>query len=291
MEYSRWSDSPICTVKRVDKIHPIISGNKWFKLKYNLEQAKMGEYDTLLSFGGQWSNHIHALAYAARENGMKSIGIIRGEQLEEKSQMLIDAESYGMQLEFITREAYKEKHTEDFKMWLMEEYGPCFIIPEGGANFLGINGCIEILEEVDEEYNIICCSAGTGAMAAGLLLALKKHQTLHVFPSLKGGFMKDEILNHLEYFLMDRDAAKELVNTVIFHDDYHFGGYAKTTPELLDFIEKTKTEKDIPLDQVYTGKLMYGVNDLLQCHYFEKSDKILVIHSGGLQGYRSVSEV
>jgi 1-aminocyclopropane-1-carboxylate deaminase len=291
MEYSPWSESPMCVVKRVDLIHPIISGNKWFKLKYNLEQAKMGEYDTLLSFGGQWSNHIHALAYAAKENGLKSIGIIRGEQLEPKSQMLIDAESYGMRLEFVTREAYKEKNTEDFKMWLLEQYGPCFIIPEGGANFLGINGCMEMLKAADEEYNVICCSAGTGAMAAGLLLSLKKHQKLHVFPALKGGFMKEEMQTHLEYFLMDRDAAKDLLNSVVFHDDYHFGGYAKTTIELLHFIEKTRSEKNIPLDQVYTGKLMYGVNDLLQCHYFEKSDKILVIHSGGLQGYRSVAEV
>ena len=103
--------------------------------------------------------------------------------------------------------------------------------------------------------------------------------------------MKEEMQTHLEYFLMDRDAAKDLLNSVVFHDDYHFGGYAKTTIELLHFIEKTRSEKNIPLDQVYTGKLMYGVNDLLQCHYFEKSDKILVIHSGGLQGYRSVENV
>lgn len=289
MEYAEWNSAPRVMVKRIDLIHPVVSGNKWFKLKYNLEQALSEGHDMVASFGGPWSNHLHALAYAAKEAGIKSIGFVRGEYHKETSVMLEDAKSWGMQVEYISLDAWAEKATEDFKMWVYEQYGACFIVPEGGANYWGINGCMEILDAADEMYTDICCAAGTGAMAAGIAMSLKKHQRLHVFAALKGGFMREEVKRHLTYFLMEEEAVEDVMRQMVFHDEYHFGGYGKWNAELVSFIEKTKTEKDIPLDQVYTGKLLFGVNDLLEQKYFDGAQRILVIHSGGLQGARSIS--
>lgn len=276
-------------VKRTDLIHPIISGNKWYKLKYNLESLKEKGLGQLITFGGAWSNHIHAVAYAVREHGVKAIGIIRGEEPKEWSLTLQDAKRWGMQLEFIDREAYNEKDTEDFKMWLMAEYGPSLIIPEGGANYLGVNGCMEMIDDEDAQYDFICCSAGTGTMAAGLALKLKPHQRLVVFPALKGGFLKNEIRTKLYYFLMDDQATDEVMSQVDVIDDYHFGGYAKRDASLIEFMQDFEKLQGIPLDQIYTGKLCYGVIAERQNGLLKGGKRILVIHSGGLQGRRSLS--
>lgn len=288
MEYSQWSSSPDIFVKHCERNHPIVSGNKWYKLKYNVEMAQRKGIELIITFGGAWSNHIHATAYFAKENGLKSIGIIRGERPEHLSQTLKDAESWGMQLEFVTREAYREKHTEDFKMWLLAEYGPAHIIPEGGANYLGVNGCMDMLDVNDEAYDVICCAGGTGTMAAGLALRLKPHQKLLVFSSLKGGFMRDQVVNQLLYFLMDKEATEEVMEAVTLIDDYHFGGYARHTPELINFILEKKEEKGWWLDQVYTAKMIWGIDDLVKKGFFIPNQKILAIHSGGLQGLRSL---
>lgn len=288
MEYSEWSLSPTVHVKHCERNHPIVSGNKWYKLKYNVEMAERKGLDLIITFGGAWSNHIHATAYFAKENGLKSIGMIRGERPEKLSQTLQDAESWGMRLEFITREAYREKHTEDFKMWLLAEYGPAHIIPEGGANYLGVNGCMEMLDEKDGFFDVVCCAGGTGTMAAGLALRLKPHQRLLVFSSLKGGFMRDQVANHLLYFLMDKDATEEVMEAIDFIDEYHFGGYARHTPELIDFILRKKEENGWWLDQVYTAKMMWGIDDLISKGFFTPDQKILAVHSGGLQGLRSL---
>lgn len=288
MEYSEWTASPAVFIKHCERNHPIVSGNKWYKLKYNVEMAQRKGLELIITFGGAWSNHIHATAYYSKENGLKSIGIIRGERPPQLSQTLQDAESWGMQLEFVTREAYREKHTEDFKMWLMAEYGPAHIIPEGGANYLGVNGCMEMLEEEDAMYDVICCAAGTGTMAAGLALRLKPHQKLIVFSSLKGGFMREQVQNHLMYFLMDKEATEDVMKGIVFMDEYHFGGYARHTQELVDYILGKKEEKGWWLDQVYTGKMMWGIDDLVKKGFFTPDQKILAIHSGGLQGLRSL---
>jgi 1-aminocyclopropane-1-carboxylate deaminase len=288
MEYSEWCSSPTVHVKHCERNHPIVSGNKWYKLKYNVEMAERKGLDLIITFGGAWSNHIHATAYFAKENGLKSIGIIRGERPEKLSQTLKDAESWGMQLEFITREAYREKHTEDFKMWLLAEYGPAHIIPEGGANYLGVNGCMEMLDERDGSYDLICCAGGTGTMAAGLALRLKPHQRLLVFSSLKGGFMRDHVMNHLLYFLMEKEATEDVLAAIDFIDDYHFGGYARHSAQLIDFILKKKEENGWWLEQVYTAKMMWGIDDLISKGIFTPDQKILAVHSGGLQGLRSL---
>lgn len=287
MEYSTWKSNTEFTVKRLDLLHPVVNGNKWFKLKYNIAKSKEFGLRQIISFGGAWSNHIHALAFLCKEENIPCIGIIRGERAPQLSATLKDAEAWGMQLEFITREAYKEKDSEDFKMWLLGEYGASVIIPEGGANYLGINGCMEILENEDSVYDHIYCSAGTGAMAAGLALSLKSHQTLHVFSVLKGNFMRDEIRKHLNYFLMDMEAAEEVLSQVKVYNDAHFGGYAKTSPELLDFISLQESN-GMPLDQVYSGKLFYALFLKDQAGEMENG-KHLIIHCGGIQGKRSLT--
>lgn len=285
MEYSIWEVSnEAFSVKRLDLVHPVINGNKFFKLKYNLQKAEELGVPQIISFGGAWSNHIHALAYACMERNLKCIGIIRGERPEVLSDTLRDAEHWGMQLEFITREAYAEKDSEDFKMWLLAEYGPALVIPEGGANYLGINGCMEILDKEDEVYDHIYCSAGTGAMAAGIALSLKPYQKLHVISVLKGNFMRDEIRKHLNYFLMDFDATEDVMAQIKVYEDFHFGGYAKTTPQLLEFIKS----QEIPMDQVYSGKLFFALKQLLERKSLPEG-KRLIIHCGGLQGLRGLA--
>lgn len=278
-------------IKRLDLIHEHIQGNKWFKLKYNIEQAIQQGHNTLLTFGGPWSNHIYSTAAAGKYYGLKTIGIIRGEEPTSYSNTLQFADSCGMQLEFISRLAYEEKETEDFKGWLHDTYGSFHLIPEGGSNYLGINGCMEILDEYDKtHFDVICCAAGTGATAAGILLSALPHQRVFVFPVFKdGGFIADSIRNHLRYFLMDDDAVNEYLLNLHVQTAYGFGGYAKWNAELIAFIQSIKSNHRLPLDQVYTGKMFYGVLDLIARNVFEKGTKILVIHTGGLQGLQSIS--
>jgi len=278
-------------VKRLDLLHPEINGNKWFKLRYNIEKALESNHKTLLTFGGAWSNHIHATASAGKIFGIKTIGIIRGEEPKEWSATLLHAKSCGMQLEFITRLAYEEKETEDFIGWLHDEYGSFHLVPEGGSNFLGINGCTEILTDVDKEnFEYICCSCGTGATLAGILLSMKPNQKALGFSALKNGdFLKDEVLKHLRYFLMDDQLAGEYLVQFEIITDYDFGGYAKWNDQLLAFMKNFEVTHGIPLDQVYTGKMLYGISDLFSNGYFSANAKVLAIHTGGLQGKISLS--
>jgi 1-aminocyclopropane-1-carboxylate deaminase/D-cysteine desulfhydrase-like pyridoxal-dependent ACC family enzyme len=280
-------------VKRLDAIHPHIQGNKWFKLKYNIEHAIQQGHDTLLTFGGAWSNHIYSTAAAGLYYGLKTIGIIRGEKPEMLSTTLQFAKSCGMQLEFISRLAYEEKSTEDFKGWLHDTYGSFHLMPEGGSNFLGINGCMEILDSTDKNaFDIICCAAGTGATAAGILLSAKETQKVFVFPVFKDGrFILNEIQNHIQYFLMDPGATEDYMKNLTVFPDYGFGGYAKWTVELIDFIESANSNYSLPLDQVYTGKMFYGLMDLIRQGHFIKGSKILAIHTGGLQGLESINSI
>lgn len=273
-------------IKRLDLIHPEVNGNKWFKLKYNLKKAQESEHKTLLTFGGAWSNHIHATASAGFITGIKTIGIIRGEESNTPSSTIIHAKKNGMQLEYITRLAYAEKETEDFIGWLHEEHGSFHLVPEGGSNYLGINGCMEILSAEDkQQYDYICCACGTGSTLAGLLMSAPSSQNFIGFPALKdGAFLKEEIIKQLRYFLMSDELAREFETQFELITDYHFGGYAKWNDELIQFIKKFESTTGIPLDQVYTGKMMYGLADLIKKNHFTKGTRILVIHSGGLQG-------
>ena len=267
-------------IKREDLIHPFVSGNKFRKLKYNLLEAKKGKYETLLTFGGAFSNHIAAVAYAGKENGFKTIGIIRGEELHDQiteNPTLLFAQNCGMQLEFISREAYRSKSETVFLENLKQQFGDFYLIPEGGTNALAIKGCQEILTSEDVEFDYICCSVGTGGTISGIINSVLPHQKVLGFPALKGDFLNEEIRNFVH------NDNWELIT------EYHFGGYAKVNEELIQFVNQFYAENKIPLDPIYTGKMVFGVLDLIQKNYFHAGSKILLIHTGGLQGIQGMN--
>jgi 1-aminocyclopropane-1-carboxylate deaminase len=267
-------------VKRDDLIHPIISGNKWRKLKYNIQEAKGEEKDTLLSFGGAYSNHIHALAEAASNEGLKSIGIIRGDELPTLNGTLSFAKSCGMQLHFIDREAYKTKTELAFIENLKIHFGDFYLIPEGGHNALGAKGCEEIVSEISIDYDVVTVACGTGTTMAGIVNALPQNKQAIGFPVLKGGmFLKNEI----EKMLISKNETLWSLET-----EYHFGGYGKWNDELIRFINTFENEYNIPLDQIYTGKMMWGLFDLIRKNHFKKNTVIIAVHTGGLQGKNSI---
>lgn len=262
-------------LKREDKIHPFISGNKYRKLKYNLIESQNKKHDTLLTFGGAYSNHIAAAASAGKESGIKTIGVIRGEELADKiseNPTLSFAQNCGMKFKFISREVYRTKTTSSFINTLKNELGNFYMIPEGGTNELAVKGCEEIFIEEDKTFDIICCPVGTGGTISGLINASEPHQKILGFPALKGDFLQKEI---------GKFTAKSNWELVT---DYHFGGYAKINSTLVEFINRFKQEYNIPLDPIYTGKMMFGIFDLIKKGYFKKGAKILAIHTGGLQG-------
>jgi 1-aminocyclopropane-1-carboxylate deaminase len=267
-------------LKRDDLIHPFISGNKYRKLKYNLIEAKHQNFKTLLTFGGAFSNHIVAVAYAGKLSGFKTIGIIRGEELlhnETLNSTLSFAKQYGMTFKFISREEYKNKTNDNFITALKKEYSDFYVIPEGGTNELAVKGCEEILEAFDNDYDFICCSVGTGGTISGLVNCSKDGQQILGFPALKGDFLKEDI---------SKFAHKKNWKLIT---DYHFGGYAKINEPLISFINRFKVEQSIQLDPIYTGKMMYGIFDLIEKGYFQEGSKILAIHTGGLQGIQGMN--
>ncbi|MEQ8418372.1 MAG: pyridoxal-phosphate dependent enzyme [Arenibacter algicola] len=269
-------------VKREDLIHPFISGNKYRKLKYNILDAKQKGLDTILTFGGAYSNHIAATAYAGNLFGIKTIGVIRGEELSQNwtlNPTLSQAHRHGMDFKFISREAYRCKTEPSFLELLDKELGPYYLIPEGGTNLLAVKGCEEILTPADKDFNVLCSSVGTGGTLAGIINSSLHYQRIIGFPSLKGDFLKKDIRNF---------TAKENweINT-----DYHFGGYAKVSEALIGFINYFKDKTNIPTDPIYTGKLLYGILDLVKNDYFKPGTKILAIHSGGLQGIAGMNLV
>lgn len=267
-------------IKREDLIHPFVSGNKFRKLKYNLLEAKTQNKDTLLTFGGAFSNHIAAVAYAGKDKGFKTIGIIRGDELRDKiseNPTLQFAENCGMQFEFVSREEYRLKGENHFLEKLKMKFGDFYLIPEGGTNELAIKGCEEILTENDADFDFICCAIGTGGTISGIINSVLDHQKVLGFLSLKGDFLQDEIRNFVENQNWE------------FITDYHFGGYGKVSEELIAFINQFYAETKIPLDPIYTGKMVFGVIDLISENYFPANSKILLIHTGGIQGIQGMN--
>ena len=269
-------------IKREDLLHPFISGNKFRKLKYNLLQAKAENQETVLTFGGAYSNHIAAVAYAGKEQGFKTIGVIRGDELGDKiaeNPTLQFAQECGMQFEFVTRESYRFKTEPDFIANLRQKFGSFYLVPEGGTNEYAIKGCEEILTEEDAKFDFVCCAVGTGGTISGIINSALPHQKVLGFPALKGDFLKDEIRK----FATNQNW--ELVT------DYHFGGYGKVNEELVQFINQFYKETQVPLDPIYTGKMVFGVIDLIKKNYFPDNAKILMIHTGGLQGVQGMNAI
>ncbi|ARV07342.1 1-aminocyclopropane-1-carboxylate deaminase [Polaribacter sp. SA4-10] len=273
-------------VKREDLIHPFISGNKFRKLKYNIKEAKNQQKKTILTFGGAFSNHILATAVAGNLNGLKTIAIIRGDELGRdlektlsNNSTLREAKKNGMTFEFVSREAYRNKTSEEFVNKLKEKFGDFYTIPEGGTNDFAIKGCEEILTKEDSKFDYICCAVGTGGTISGLINSAKKHQKVIGFPALKGDFLQNEI----HQFVRNKENWR--LNT-----DYHFGGYAKYNEDLVSFINQFKEETTILLDPIYTGKMVFGIIDLIKKNKFSEQRKILAIHTGGIQGIGGFNE-
>ena len=267
-------------IQREDLLHPEISGNKWRKLKYNIEYFSENQFDAILTFGGAYSNHIAATAAAGKKYNLKTIGVIRGDKLSEDNPTLSLAKKNGMHLHFVSRKQYRQKDYPHFIQYLTALYGNIYIVPEGGGNELGIKGCAEILDERSKKMDVICCACGTGSTAAGLIQSKQTEQHFLGFSALKDG-----------YFL-ENEIAKVVSlqsNWKIIHD-YHFGGYAKVTEELVNFYHRFKQKHNITLDMVYTAKMLYGIFDLISRDYFTKESSILAIHTGGLQGNKGFFE-
>ena len=263
------------TIKRLDLVHPHISGNKFYKLKYNFQEAQRLGHRQVLTFGGAYSNHIAATAYAAHHSGFASIGIIRGEELRHKplNSTLATAQRYGMQLYYVSREKYKLKNSPEFLAELNAQFAAYYLIPEGGTNALAIQGCKDILSSDDQaHYDLVCCAVGTGGTIAGLIETSAEQQHVLGFSALKGDFLTHDV--------EQLTARKNWRIT----DAYCCGGYAKTSTELLNFIHHFEKSYAIPLEHIYTGKMLMGIFDMIDQAQIAKHQRILVIHTGGLQG-------
>lgn len=270
-------------VKREDQNHPFVSGNKWWKLKYNLEEARRFDQSTLLTFGGAYSNHIYATAAAAKETGLKSIGIIRGEEVLPLNHTLAFAESCGMKLYYVSRSAYRQKTETTFIQQLHDQFGDFYLIPEGGTNELAIKAVAEfasaLIHEIDFEY--LCLPVGTGGTMAGFVRGFAGRKNIVGFSVLKGGgFLNDEV----------KKLARDSFDNWHIMENYHFGGYAKFTDELIDFMKETESQHQLPLDQVYTAKMMFGILDLIEKNFFKRGSTILMLHTGGLQGRKGIDQ-
>ena len=264
-------------LKRDDLIHNIVSGNKWRKLKYNFEVAHSEGYRTILSFGGAYSNHLHALSYAAHINGFNSIGVIRGEKHKNINSTLSFCQDYNMLLHYIKRHDYRlNKYSEKFKSSLKEKFGDFFLIPEGGNNLLGVKGCEEILQEVDITYDYVCCPVGSGCTISGLIRSMNQNTHLLGFcPFSKVEEQRDSIISFCSHMPLDN---WELI------PDYEFGGFGKINSNLIKFVRQFKIDYSIELDLLYMGKLFYFLFDLINKGCFRKKSRILILHTGGLQG-------
>lgn len=266
-------------IKREDLLHQQVSGNKLRKLKYNLREALYQNQQTVLTYGGAYSNHIAATAAACHIIGLECIGVIRGEELGQdlhqtlrQNTTLATALSYGMKFNFVSREDYRLKDTAAFQQELRDRFGDFYNIPEGGTNALAVLGTREILSPRDlEDYEVICVAAGTGGTAAGIIESAAPHQKVLVFSALKGDFLREEILKYTS-----REDFTVISENV-------FGGYARSSDVLIDYLNFRFRESKIPLDPIYTGKMMYRIEEMLRDGAFTDKTRILAIHTGGLQ--------
>ena len=272
-------------LKREDLLHPLISGNKFRKLKYNLLLAKAQKATTLLTFGGAFSNHIAATAAAGKLHSFRTIGVIRGEELGgenlqktlTQNATLAFAKAQGMQLHFVTRQDYKNKTQTHFIEELQNKFGDFYLIPEGGTNDSAIKGCQEIITKAEHHFDYVCCAVGTGGTISGIINSVQPKQQVLGFPALKGSFLNNEIAS-----LVSQSNWKLI-------PDYHFGGYAKINEELVLFMNDFFAKHHILLDPIYTAKMMYGIYKIIAQKSFSEKSCILAVHTGGLQGIDGVN--
>jgi 1-aminocyclopropane-1-carboxylate deaminase len=262
------------SVLRLDKIHPVISGNKWFKLQYYLKEAKEQHKKKIVTFGGAYSNHILAVAAACKMNGIVSAAIVRGEEPPVLSQTLLQAKEYGMQLHFISREAYSEKKVPAALQ--SDEY---YFIAEGGYGEKGAEGAADILNYSKKDFTHCCCAVGTGTMMAGLIRAVSSPQKVIGISVLKNNYGLEK---NVQSLVSDQNKEWQIIH------DYHFGGYAKYKPELIQFMNEFYLRAAVPSDFVYTAKLFFAISGMVKTNFFPVGSKLLLVHSGGLQGNSSL---
>lgn len=268
-------------LKREDVIHPIISGNKWRKLKYILQDALQKEANTLISMGGAWSNHLHALAYTGAMLGLKTAAFIRGERPPQFSPSLQDMQTWGMQLDFVSRQDFQK--LREYKHWHSLPHMPsdAYWIPEGGSAALALAGVGELVHEITLDYDYLAVPCGTGTTLAGLLQQTPAQASVIGFAALKNsGFLEAEVCELLNGSI---PAASWQINA-----NYHFGGFAKSTRELQQFMQQFEALTAIALEPIYTGKMLFGIYDLVRQGYFKRGERIIALHTGGLQGRRAL---
>lgn len=278
-------------VKRDDLIHPIISGNKWRKLKYSIQFAKSKNNLGLITFGGAYSNHLVATASACQLAGLNSVGIVRGEELNVNSnETLKKCHELGMKLVFVDRLTYSLKEERAYLEELLLTYPNHHVVPEGGSDYYGMIGCQEMVSEFQQDFNQVWLACGTGTTAAGLLTGLEEMTQLHVVPVLKGFDTENTIRNLLSKSAYEQEFINDCISKLYPHTDFHFGGYAKYTEELLGFIQRVYREQRLPLDPVYTGKALFALIQTLTSDDVYTGKKVLFIHTGGLQGAASIEK-
>jgi 1-aminocyclopropane-1-carboxylate deaminase len=271
-------------VKRDDLIHPEVSGNKWRKLKYTIELVNHQKKDGILTFGGAYSNHLLAVAAACKLAGLKSIGVVRGDELTVNSnENLRRCSELGMELIFVSRESYDEREEKSCQEGWKEAHPHYLLVPEGGANYYGMVGCQEIVKELPESVDHLFVAQGTTTTSCGLLIGSDENTRIHVVPVLKGFDSLTEMRKLLFPFLIDEETINEYLERVEVHSEAHFGGYGKWNAELLDFITDCKTKYDLPLDKIYTGKAFYALMEWLKEQNFQTPQTIVFLHTGGLQ--------
>ena len=266
------------TIKREDLLHTTVSGNKFRKLKYNFEQASREGYNTLLTFGGPFSNHLAATAAAGRIQGFKTIGVVRGDE-KYQNPTLRFCQNQGMTLFPISRKTYREKNNFHFRELLIQKFGEFYLLPEGGTNSMAVRGCSEILTAADKDFDVICCSVGTGGTISGLIESAQLNQKVLGFAALRHKGLEQAI-----------QQFTEKKNWEVNHN-YVFGGYAKLSLPLIEFINHFNKNFKTPLDPIYTGKLLFGIFDLIKQKQWNWGKRILVIHTGGLQGIAGMNQI
>ncbi|MBC6608570.1 1-aminocyclopropane-1-carboxylate deaminase/D-cysteine desulfhydrase [Hymenobacter sp. BT188] len=267
---------------RDDLTHSELPGNKWRKLKYNLLEARAQGHHTLLTFGGAFSNHLAAVAAAGRLYDFRTIGIVRGEPTSPLNPTLTQAAANGMTLRYLARDTYQRKQEPAFQAELLQQTGSAYILPEGGTNELALRGCAELVTELSAQtsFDTLCVACGTGGTLGGFLTALKPQQQAVGIAALKnGGFLQDDI------YALATAAGQIITAPWSVQTHYHFGGYARFSPELMTFIQQFQQRHEVLLDPLYTGKLLYGILDLLQQDYFAAGSTVVAVHTGGLQAW------